>query len=355
MRFAMPASARIDWPASFGRRFLVTVDVEEEFDWRQPFSRSARGVTAVASLPAMHGRLTAAGVAPLYLVDHPVATDPRAAATVAALAGQGTEIGAQLHPWVNPPHAERPGVAASFAGNLPPELEAAKLDALVQAIEHGMGVRPRAYRAGRYGLGPSTFDLLAGRGFRVDTSMRARHDYRPAGGPDYGAIAGDAFRIDDRLTELPLSTIDTGRWRRFGRGLHPLAGRIPWGRGLLARGGLLSRVPLTPEGVDAAEAAYAVATADLRLLVLSFHSPSLVPGHTPYVRDAADLARFHRWWDVVFDALARAGYAPASVTEVIAAADACRAPVTLPIAPDPVRARPAPGHVRSRSVPPPSR
>lgn len=320
MRFTAPASARIVWPASFGRRFLVTVDVEEEFDWRQPFSRDARGVGAIAALPAMHARLAAAGVGPLYMIDHPVAADPWASAIVAGVLGGGTEIGAQLHPWVNPPHDEAPGRAASFAGNLPSRLEAAKLDALIAAIEAGTGRRPRAYRAGRYGLGPATFDLLAARGFRVDTSMRARYDYRRQGGADFGAIDGTPFHLPNGLIEMPLSTIDIGRWRGGGQTLHGLAGYVPRGRGLLARAGLLSRVPLTPEGVDAAEAVQAIQVADAQLLVLSFHSPSLVAGHTPYVRDASDLARFHRWWDDVFAALRSAGYAPASLADVIAAA-----------------------------------
>jgi hypothetical protein len=32
-----------------------------------------------------------------------------------------------------------------------------------------------------------------------------------------------------------------------------------------------------------------------RIFVLSYHSTSLLPGNTPYVRDEADLARFLRW------------------------------------------------------------
>ncbi|MGJ3626364.1 hypothetical protein AB5I41_04520 [Sphingomonas sp. MMS24-JH45] len=108
-RFATPPGAdRLAAPL-LGRRFLVTVDVEEEFDWSRPFSRTERSVAAIAALPAMHRRLVAAGVAPLYFVDHPVAADAPAAATVASLlADAGTTIGAQLHPGVTPPRMSRP-------------------------------------------------------------------------------------------------------------------------------------------------------------------------------------------------------------------------------------------------------
>ena len=94
-------------------------------------------------------------------------------------------------------------------------------------------------------------------------------------------------------------------------------------RGLLARLGLLERIPLTPEGVAADEALKAIDIAidnGLPLLVFSFHSPSLRPGHTPYVRDEDDLDRFYAWWRASFDTLARRGVRPTCVREIIEAA-----------------------------------
>ena len=58
----------------------------------------------------------------------------------------------------------------------------------------------------------------------------------------------------------------------------------------------------------------------MRAISFSFHSPSLEPGHTPYVRDAADLARFWTWWDGVLNLLAREGVQPASAEQLVAAA-----------------------------------
>lgn len=324
-RVAAPAAAAlIDWPASFGTRFIVGVDTEEEFDWAAPPSRAQRSVAALAALPAQHARFVAAGVPVTYLVDHPVATDPRAADHVrAALALGGGTVGTQLHAWVNPPF-DPDWLDESFPGRLPCALEAAKLDALTSAIEAAFGRRPRVYRAGRYGIGPHTFELLAAREYRVDTSVRARYDYASVGGPDFTAVGTRAYR-ERGIVELPLTTVFTGRLRRQGPRWSALAARVPHGPGVLARSGLLSRVALTPEGMPVREALEAVRIAigeGERLLNLAFHSPSLVPGHTPYVRDASDLLRFHRWWDEVLDLLARSGVAPASIDEVIAAADA---------------------------------
>lgn len=300
------------------------VDTEEEFDWAAPFSREARSVESIAALPDMHRRFAERRIAPCYLCDYPVVADKTAAETLRTLIADGqATVGAQLHPWVNPPYDEEPSALLSFAGNLPPSLEAAKLDRLTETITEALGVPPLAFRAGRYGIGPCTLALLAERGYRVDTSMRALHDYSDAGGPDFRAIGSGSFRAGG-LIEVPLTTIYTGVWRRAGARWSRVAGMVPRGHGLLARAGLLSRVPLSPEGVSIGEAAEAVRVATgegERLLTFSFHSPTLVPGNTPYVRDAADLARFHQWWDVMFDLLDRLNVRSASLDQLIAAAD----------------------------------
>ncbi|HEX8449745.1 MAG TPA: WalW protein, partial [Allosphingosinicella sp.] len=59
-----------------------------------------------------------------------------------------------------------------------------------------------------------------------------------------------------------------------------------------------------------------------RWFSLSFHSPSVEPGHTPFVRTPEDLRTFHAWWEGMFDFFEREGIAPASIEETIAAAKA---------------------------------
>jgi len=53
----------VAWPDSFGARFVVFVDTEEEFDWSQPLARENRSVSAVSALPAAQARFAASGVA----------------------------------------------------------------------------------------------------------------------------------------------------------------------------------------------------------------------------------------------------------------------------------------------------
>jgi hypothetical protein len=125
------------------------------------------------------------------------------------------------------------------------------------------------------------------------------------------------------VIELPFTTVFTGAMRRGGAVLRQRFSRFPHGIGVAARLGLLSRVALTPEDMPLEEAREAVRVAvgeGLRLLNFAFHSPSVEPGHTPYVRTQADLAAFLHWWDEILALLERLGVRSASVDEIVAAA-----------------------------------
>lgn len=316
--------ARVRWPSDFGTRFTIFVDTEEEFDWGAPLRADADGTGHLAALPPVHARFVAAGVPLTYLVDYPVASSALAIEVLGEVVKDGrSAIGTQLHPWVNPPLEEEVNGFNSFTGNLPLALQRAKLVALTDQVTRAFGKRPIIYRAGRYGIGPDTPALLAELGYRIDSSMRAGYDYSSEGGPDFTAVPNHAFHLAEGLVELPFSTVFTGHMRRGGARLHQKLGHFPRGIGVAARLGLLSRVALTPEDMPLHEAKEAVRVAlgeGLQLLNFAFHSPSVEPGHTPYVRTQADLAAFLRWWDEMLALLDRLGVKSASVDEILAAA-----------------------------------
>lgn len=315
-----PASARLLLPEET-KRFIVFGDAEEEFDWSQPFRRDATATTAIAALPEANRQFVAAGCVPTYLVDWPVADNAASAAAIRAMVEQGEcDLGAQLHPWVTPPFDEPLSPRNSFTGNLPVAVQEAKLAALVGRIEAAIGQRPIVYRAGRYGVGSHTARLLAAHGFRLDVSVRAGFDYRDEGGPDFLQHPAWPWRAGEWLYEVPLTTAFTGALRNV-----PALRQSRLIPTLLARSGFVRRVPLTPEGIPLKEAREAIRVLlgeGQEIFSLSFHTPSVVPGHTPYVRDAADLGRFRGWWDGVFDLFAARGVTPIRSGELIAMFDA---------------------------------
>jgi hypothetical protein len=305
------------------RRFLLTVDTEEEFDWSAPLKRSGHSLDTIPRLRKFQQFCEGYGVVPVYLIDYPIATSSLAAEILREpIAAGRAEVGVQLHPWVSPPHQEDVNPYNSFAGNLQPEVELAKLKHLRDAIVRNFGAAPLIYRAGRYGVGPNTAGLLSEVGIAIDTSVRSGFDYSAEGGPNFRDLPLHPWWIDrpGGLMELPLTTVFQGALRGWGSAIYPRLWRAPRLRGILARLGLLDRIPLTPEGVAIEEALRGIdiaAAQDIPILVFSFHSPSLSPGFTPYVREDNDLDDFYEWWRQAFTRLAGHGIEPTTVKQIM--------------------------------------
>jgi len=320
-----PAGRSAVFAPGFGQRVLLTVDTEEEFDWRAPFRREGYGLSHVAAIPRFQSFCERVGAHPVYLVDWPIVHDPRAVEIIGDAVRRGTaDVGVQLHPWVNPPFEEEVNIRNSFAGNLPPALEAAKFTMLRDAIETAFGTAPLIYRAGRYGLGPHTAALLKEAGIRIDTSVRALFDYSSYDGPDYSNHPVTPYWIDGdcALLELPVTSAYWGPLRRLGPLLHRVQRHTPTFFSGFSRLGLLERIALTPEGVSADEALRGIdlsLQADLPVLVLSFHSPTLAPGHTPYARDEAAVERLYEWFETVYAHLAARGVRSCTIADIISA------------------------------------
>lgn len=321
-----PGSA-VRFAPGFGQRFILTVDTEEEFDWTKPIERSGHTIHTIARLARFQEFCENAGICPIYLIDYPIAASPTAAEILRDALAQGrAEVGVQLHPWVSPPHEEDVTEHNSFAGNLPAGLERAKFDRLRDTIEANFGKAPLIYRAGRYGVGSNTAQILADGGIAIDTSVRSNFDYSFAGGPNFRRLPLTPWWIDAdrRLMELPLTTVYSGVLRQLGDWLYPRLWRVPQMRGVLSRLGIMERIPLTPEGVTLDEALRGIDIAldmDLPVLVFSFHSPSLAPGYTPYVRNEDDLDALYDWWRGVFAYLARRDCRPTTVREIMASVE----------------------------------
>jgi glycosyltransferase involved in cell wall biosynthesis len=288
-------------------RLVVTVDAEEEFDWRVPFSRDSCSVRSMRSQFIAHRIFEKYKCVPTYMVDFPVATQPEGRAPLLELLqSHMCEIGAQLHPWINPPFMENISAINSYPGNLPQELELAKLQRLTAEIDAAFRVTPRIYRAGRYGFGMHTAAILKDLGYLADSSFLPFWDVPITNGQPLRGLRSEPHWLDEdkSLFELPISAAVVGRAASLSPRLRSLmfgpqsaALGLP---SLLARTGVLERIKLTPEGIKFSEAKSLV----LHLLsrgqtdfVMTYHSPSLEVGNTPYVRTEKQREEFLRWLD----------------------------------------------------------
>lgn len=297
---AMPSLTLLALPDHWPPTLFVVVDTEEEFDWSAPFDPAATSTANIQFQPLARAVFEAHGVVPLHAVDYPVATNPAAVEVLRRMAEDGAcEIGAHLHPWVNPPHEGPVDARHSYPGNLPRRLERAKLGALTEAIAASFGHRPLVYKAGRYGLGPNTAGILAELGYRIDASVVPWADFRRQHGPDFRHLPNAPMRLGEGVVELPLTVGFVGMLGPLGRSVYPMLAsgvgqrlRLP---ALAARLGLVERLRLTPEGHsldDLIRVTRAALARGTRLFALTYHSSALLPGATSYVRDEAERREF---------------------------------------------------------------
>src|SRR3954468_8472103 len=294
----------ITWPADYLPMLVVVIDTEAEFCWTATGSRRANGVTSVKASLQVQPIFARYNVRPTLVLDYPVSTIAQGYEVIRDFYHSGLcEVGAHLQPWDTPPFVEEITDRNSYAGNLAPEVEREKLVRLTAAIPRNIGIQPRIYKAGRYGVGLATSRILAELGYEIDASVLPGTDLHWELGPDFSKCPAHPywFGTDPPLLELPLSIGYTGLLAGFPAIAWPLtkhpffkALRLP---GVLARLRLLDRIVLTPEGITFEEQRRLTRTMlrrGYRVFSFTFHSPSLAPGNTPYVRDSAQLQSFLR-------------------------------------------------------------
>ena len=290
--------------------FMVGVDTEADDQWTLPGRRRLSVENALA-LPRLQAVCDAHGVRPSYLVTHEMATREPSRQVLRDLAATGRcEIGAHLHPWSSPPYR-----VEDLVGRYPSELDDSLLETqlseLTTAIETSVGVRPVSYRAGRHGFDTRSLRILEKLGYRVDTSVDPLFNERRKGGPSFAGAPVSPYWPSHKdvrnaggptVLEIPVSS-STAPWLpKFLEKQFTSLPAIPW-RGVLKRLGIRA-VWLRPSysSVDDAKAlASSLVSRSVPTLYMLFHSSELIPGGSPYNKDAADVDRFFDRLEQIFD------------------------------------------------------
>ena len=324
-------------PQSHTPLLTVIIDTEAEFDWSQPVSRADRSVRSVRQILRHMPMFEYYRIKPVHVVDYAVASQKDGFLPLRELSQNGLcSIGAHLQPWTNPPYTENiADVASSYPGNLPEELEREKLKRLTHKIEENFAVTPTVYRAGRYGIGPATERILVELGYRFDVSVVPFTDFRRDHGPDFTCYPAEPYWCGPagRLLEIPLTVAFTGLLSDQGVRLYPglTSPLAKWLHvpGVFARTRMLDRIRLSPEGISLAEMkrlTRVLLGRGHRVFSLNYHSPSMEPGHTPYVQTERDLrdflARIDGYLDFFFGEIGGRAATPSDI-EAIAIRHGC--------------------------------
>jgi hypothetical protein len=301
--------APIRMPAASAPRLIVVIDTEEEFDWNAPVDRSETRVSAMDQVGRVQDIFDQYGIKPCYVIDYPVASQEAGNRELKKIFADGRcEIGAHLHPWVTPPFEEPLCPRNTFPGNLERPLELRKLSVLTETIAQQFGQRPTVYKAGRYGVGPNTTSVLHELGYEIDLSLCPPVDFRAAQGPDFSGCHAEPFWFGPelRMLEIPVTGAFVGWAGAMSRPLYNFGQRLKKFKvpGVLARLSAVDRLMLSPEGFDSRD--HLKITRDLyrkgvRTFTWSFHSPSVLPGCTDYVRNDQELRRFLDSFRCFFD------------------------------------------------------
>lgn len=282
---------------------LTVIDTEEEFNWLAPLNQKAISVAAMDQVAQGQRIFDDFGVVPTYVISYPVASQSQGYLPLKRLLNENrATLGAHLHPWNTPPFTNDADFSHGFPGNLPSHLEAAKLETLVTQIKQTCEFTPVVYKAGRYGIGANTASILEAQGFEVDLSPSPPFDFQAEGGPDFSHYSNQPrwFGLQQQMLSLPttggyvgpFSAVIAHQLFTWSRQPWPKALHLP---GLLSRFHLVNRQRLSPEGHTLEELITLTKTLLKRqefILSFSFHSPSLLPGCTPYVQNEGELHRF---------------------------------------------------------------
>ncbi len=298
--------ARLDLPVEFQPSdqpvLCIVVDTEEEFDWSSSFSRKNTATTAAPKQAYAHEIFDPLGVKPMYVMDQAIVDSDTASDFFSTLHNNNhCEIGAHLHTWLSPPFEEEVNDKNSYQGNLSNDLEYAKIKHLRDSIKSRFNIAPTTFKAGRYGLGKNSFQILRDLGFKIDCSVVPYTNYRPVHGPDYRRLKPTPFWTDkeQNLLELPLTRGFVG-WGSIAAPLFsniidaPLAHKLKL-PAILSRSGMMKRLTLTPEGISAKSQKQLLLSEykkGQRFFSLAYHSSSLGIGNTDYVKNKKELADF---------------------------------------------------------------
>ena len=297
---------------------VITIDTEEDQwnHWEEKVS-----VTNVSALTQLQAVFDKYGFTPTYLVNYPVAADPGASKILEKILNRGRcEIGTHLHPWNTPPIREAKNKKNSMLGNLSYELQLEKIFFATDFIEKRFGLRPISFRAGRWGLGRNTIRALMSCGYQVDTSVTPFLSWEADGGPPFVSETIDPYFInltnetlgqidENAILEIP-ATIGYSRWpfkrmRSIERMIEDLPACLH-AKGLANRLNIVRKISLDPEAENIGNMLLLSRLAiekGIKVLNVFFHSNSLVPGLSPFIKTETELNELYDRLSRYFESL----------------------------------------------------
>jgi len=280
--------------------FVLTVDTEEEWDWSGDFPKPPFSVKNTENIPKFQRFCNRLGIKPTYFIDYAIVSDKKSVERFKLFLEKGEcEIGAHLHPWCTPPVEEEINPKNSHIINLPLELVRKKIRNLTQKITDEFEICPRTFRSGRWGMNGEILKFLAEEGYHSDDGFSYENAPNLPYYPDYSNFTTPGIQRD--IFEIPVTSgFNLQKFTQCHK-IHKLLSSSPFCYlhiiGILWRFGIFKKVILSPELVNSADMISCINACikrGQRIIHTFFHSSSLLPGCSPYVKNKSDELLFYK-------------------------------------------------------------
>jgi hypothetical protein len=302
---------------------ITTIDTEADNQWDR--TGTDLSMDNLEFIPRFQELCNRYGVKPTYLCTWEIVEDPRFDSLRGYQEAGLAEIGTHLHPWTTPPmeHSQN-GIDRDalhiYPSELDPAIFAEKLRLLTEAIHSRTGIKPRSYRAGRWGFSAEHIPILISLGYLVDCSVTPLKSWEHIpgvveGGPDFRAAPAAPYFLDlndicrpgeSQLLEVPVTIVFTKATLARSKRLQNLYFR--YRRTLPVK--VMNRLfrldpqwfrPYAHMSSERLKSVYKAARrAGLPAVEMMFHSSELMPGGSPYHLDEAAIERLYEKLEKVF-------------------------------------------------------
>ena len=289
-------------------KVFITIDTEED-NWGD-YNEAIGTVENIMALPRLQALFNKYGATPTYLINYPVASQQRSIDILSSLLSEGVcEIGMHCHPWNTPPVTEVINARNSMMCNLDYELLIKKMSYLHKTIEDNFHIKPVTFRAGRWALNEDVARCLSELGYLVDTSMSPFVDWSSSHGSNFRRSSTKPFyfktnnlEVHDKNGDLLEVPPTIGYFQKNFKMCDYVKNMISESKlsklrllGILDRLHVLNFHWLSPElssGEEMLKLSKSFVGSGHQFLNMSFHSTSLLPGKSPFVKNENELNLF---------------------------------------------------------------
>ena len=313
--------------------FMISIDTEEN-QW-DAFNDKATVKNIECITEKFQTLCEQYGIKTTYLVNNPVIEAHSSQKIIKKLADSGNcEIGMHLHPWRLSPHIPNYQFPRdSHITNYSSDIIGEKIKKLFHEIQNLTQKPCRTFRAGRWSMSMDAMEHLFKLGVNIDTSITPYISWEKGGGNNYLQSSLHSYKFlspnflepneNGNAYEVPPSVgwtrgdLDTMYLIEKFINKIPLLSRA---KGILYHLNLVKKVWVSPEQVNLKDMIMLCQNLmrQRQLYIHAmFHSTSLLPGASPFIRNEKELALFYAKIEKLFQYIQSEQLRPVTISEYV--------------------------------------